>query len=219
MPNTIQLLFLPASALLRATKFKQPDDDLYCIRYLRYLRDQPLQVFDVPHDHVTSFLVSALAVQVELKSDDVTEDIKEMVILCRELLNSDISACPPTVPFNALGRAINIKCCITGEPRDQVIECLQETNIRLPYSHGAAAILDRTIASTPHDLRSPLHESALREIALLAYFRFFKFRNPQYLEEAISHYHTYLSSASLNDPLRPDLSRGLAAIMNARARP
>jgi hypothetical protein len=228
-------------------KIKQPDDVKYSIKYLRYLRDQPLQVFDVPHDKVTSFLVEVLAVQVELKSDNFKEDIEEMAILCDKLLNSDILASPPPGPFMALAKVINAKQVLTGQVGDQAIECLREASIRLPHPHvhilslelarsltsrfsinlsnddyeEAATILDRTIASTSHlpeEHRGPLQVEALHQAAMLPNIRSAKLGKPEYLEEAISRIRTYLSLVSLDDPFRPHLSRRLAQLMDMRVR-
>jgi hypothetical protein len=81
-----------------------------------------------------SFLVLTLAVRVELESDNAAEDINEMTILCRELLNSDISASPPTDPFMALALAVSARLDI-GEA-GQVIECLrEEAKIRWSQLH------------------------------------------------------------------------------------
>jgi CHAT domain-containing protein len=243
-PNTDRLLFSLALVLyLRSTKFKHLDDVQYCVKYLRYLRDQPLRVPDASPDEVTSFLVLALGVQVELKSEDFTEDIEEMTILCYELLNSDILASLPPAPFIVLAAVVNTKQVLTGQVGDQVIERLREANLRLPHFHQlslqlacsltlrlfithsndeyeeATTILDRTIASTSHlpeDIRGPLQDQALQLIAMLAISRTVVFRDPEYVEEAIFHVRTYLSSAFFNDPHRPRLSWYLAELMDRR---
>jgi CHAT domain-containing protein len=190
-------------------------------------------------------LVLALAVQVELKSDDVTEDIKEMVVLCRELLNSDISTSLVPDPFPALAKVTLTKYDVIEELGDQVIECLREAIVRFPHFHQlplmlalflslrflvtnsiddykeAATALDRampSISRLPEDVQSVFQDEALHQAVLLADLRSNIFGNPEYLEEAISRVRAYLSSASPDDPRRPRLSEFLAELVNRRIR-
>ncbi|KAH9962753.1 hypothetical protein BGW80DRAFT_1463457 [Lactifluus volemus] len=111
--------------LIRWDRFKQPNDIKYCVNYHRYLRDQRLQDVYVSHDIITSDLVRALREQVESQSrlDNIMENIKEMMILCLELLNSD-NLPLATDAFASLIRVI-AKCHYARkEFQDQVIECL-----------------------------------------------------------------------------------------------
>ncbi|KAI0303328.1 CHAT domain-containing protein, partial [Multifurca ochricompacta] len=111
--NIVQIFFSLASALLhRLAKFKRPEDAKFLIEYLRYLRDQPLEVLDVPRNEVTGFLI-------ELGPDDMMKDIDEVVILCRELLTSDIAA--------ALAPAIITKFSAVNKDR-----ALSQAHLRLP---------------------------------------------------------------------------------------
>jgi hypothetical protein len=114
-----------------------------------------------------------------------------------------------------------------------VFDCLREANVRLSkfpqlslwlaiclivrfsVTHSnadceeALAILDRIIASShlyTNDARNPLQEEASRWITKLAAARFMAFNKTEYLE-AISRHRTYLSSASLDNPLRSELSQ------------
>jgi hypothetical protein len=129
---------------LRWDRSKQPDDIKYCVKYFRYLRDQPLQA--IHRDRVTSYLVLALAEQVESMSDNVMENIKEMTTLCRELLDSDGSANPPIVPFQYLTSAFTADHDIPGELRDLVIECVREANTRLQGSPELSCMLGYCLA-------------------------------------------------------------------------
>jgi hypothetical protein len=98
--------------------------------------DQPHEVFDVPRQSVKTLLVQALAIRVELRSGDAMQDIKEMVVLCQELLDSDNSAVPRTIAITFLVRVILTKFEGWGqEPLDNVIECLREINVQLPDTH------------------------------------------------------------------------------------
>ena len=105
--NVFQLLLHLAFALLeRSENFEQPEGVKYSIEYLRYLRGLPLDPFDlrIPRILVTASLIRALGVQVESDAGGGTQNIKEMVVLCRELLISDTesltSADFPIDPFN-----------------------------------------------------------------------------------------------------------------------
>jgi tetratricopeptide (TPR) repeat protein len=171
-------------------------------------------------------------------SDIVVENIKEMTILCRELLNSDSSASPPILPFQALTNIITGGYGITGELLDQAIECLREANTCFPSSpqlsfmlgnclaqrfskafsivdyEEAMAILDRVIitipsSDLPEDVRSDIQQKSLAAIADSSYTRYYISGKPEYLEEAISHIRTYLSSIPLDHPDRPRFSREL----------
>jgi chaperonin GroEL (HSP60 family) len=61
-----------------------------------------LDSFDVPRNDVTTSLIRALAIQVESEAGDGTRNIKEMVVLCRELLTSTLSAGFPDASFYIL---------------------------------------------------------------------------------------------------------------------
>ena len=116
--NIAELLFhLVIDLLNRFKTFKQPEDIKYSIEYLRYLQGLPLELesFHISRSDVTTSLVEALAAQVELGVDDGTRNIEEMVVLCRELLASNISADIPVGAFIALDQAIDAKS-IRGWP-------------------------------------------------------------------------------------------------------
>ncbi|KAH9965122.1 CHAT domain-containing protein [Lactifluus volemus] len=194
-----------------------------------------------------SWLVLALAdsESAESMSDIVVENIKEMTILCRELLNSDSSTSPPILPFQALTNIINGGYGITGELQDQAIECLREANTCFPSSpqlsfmlgeclarrfsnafsivdcEEAMAILDRVMTSSsdlPEDVRSDIQQKSLAAIADSSYTRYYMSGKPEYLEEAISHIRTYLSSIPLDHPRRPRFSQKLTDLTESRVR-
>ena len=120
---------------IRWERFKQPDDIKYCVNYLRYLRDQRLQLVNISHNVITQRLVWALREQVvsQTTSDNVMENIKEMLILCPELLNSD-NPLLATDAFSALANVMARYYYVGREFLDQVIESFREANIRFPYS-------------------------------------------------------------------------------------
>ena len=105
--SIVEPLFYLAYALLeRSKKFEQPEDVKYSIEYLRYLQGLPLGSFNVSRNGVTTSLIRALGTQVGAEGG--TQNIKEMVILCRELLTSDISADFPIGAFTSLDQTIRV---------------------------------------------------------------------------------------------------------------
>jgi hypothetical protein len=143
-PATARYLYSLANSLhFRWERFKQPDDIKYYVNYLRYLKEKRLQV-DISHDFITSRLVRALEEQVvsQWRSDNVMENIKEMVILCLELLNSD-NLLLAIDAFSALFHVMVERYNARREYQDQVIECFREANIRFPYSSELSFYLGR----------------------------------------------------------------------------
>ena len=136
---TVTAIFLNLSQLLihRSRKSQQPGDVRYSVKYLRYLRDRPLQaevfrLISTTHNQVTAILVGALALQAELENGDVVDSIEEMLVLCRELLSSnalkkDLSAAVETFAETIIGHIEDT----FDPPSQQVIECLREANTRL----------------------------------------------------------------------------------------
>ena len=87
--NIIRTPFYRVRAIQVRQRFnnsRRPEDVKYSIEYFRFLRDQPLKPFEALRNRATASLVQALAVQVELGSDDAMHGIEEMTTLCRELL-------------------------------------------------------------------------------------------------------------------------------------
>jgi hypothetical protein len=143
--NVIQIFFYLTLALFhRADVSRKPEDVRRSIFYLRYLRGQSLEAFDVPPARVTGLLVDALGIQVDMKLGDVRQDIEEMAVLCHELLKSDISTTSVTHFIMGLVRAFQVQVEDSSEqqePSDKVIECLREANVRLPDSHDISVAL------------------------------------------------------------------------------
>ncbi|KAH9057056.1 hypothetical protein EDB83DRAFT_1062014 [Lactarius deliciosus] len=114
-PN-ILLIFLGLAIALygRSNDFNQPEDATYSAKYLRHLRDQPLEILGpaFPRSLITLPLVDALAVQVRLETGNVMQNIGEMAVLC---LHSKISMGVP------------------DQPLDQLIECLRVAKMHNLY--------------------------------------------------------------------------------------
>ncbi len=129
--NIVQIFYYLATALLyRSEDFEQPEDVKYSIEYFQYIRGLglPLESFDIPIDVLTKLLIQALAVQVLLEAGDGTRNVEEMVVLCRELLTTDISADFPIGAFVYLKRAVNSEFDKgrAVQPLDNAIECLRD---------------------------------------------------------------------------------------------
>jgi hypothetical protein len=242
-PNLISALYhLTRAFLLRSLNVSRPNDVEYCVRYLRYLRDQSLEAFGVKHNEVTTLLIHALAFQQLSELGNATQGIEEMSALCHELLASGLSETNLIIPMSRLARVIAVHAAKSWrQPSQQVIECLCEANTRLPDSHDilyalsmshvprfrvtksnndyevAMAFLDKIIASySPGDTPSHYVGQALNFAADLANTRFYLFGKPEYLEEAISRHRTYLSSLSPEDPKRGPIIRTLVKLQRRR---
>ncbi|KAI0292221.1 CHAT domain-containing protein [Multifurca ochricompacta] len=126
--NVVQVFFrLALSLLCCSKKFKQPEDVKCTVEYFCYLRGLPLDTFEVPHEDVTTSLIEALSIQVELEAGG-TGDIEEMVVLCQELLACHSSANYPTQAITALVSAILCKFRQGKQVQslDGVIQCLRD---------------------------------------------------------------------------------------------
>ncbi|KAI0298175.1 CHAT domain-containing protein [Multifurca ochricompacta] len=244
--DIVRILFHLTFALLRrSVEFKQSEDVTYSIEYLHYLRDQPLETSGIPHQQVTSFLVEALALQVELKSSNVIKSIEEMAILCHELLTLDNLTGFPTRAIITLARVAIEEFSLLNigkRPLGQVIECLREAHTRLPdlqrvsfalawslvlrfdatFStddyEEATIILDSIATSDPPgDSSESYKTSASKLVTLIAYGRATSYGNPEYLEESISRFRALLGIIPLSDPLRPHFARSLANCVKMRS--
>jgi tetratricopeptide (TPR) repeat protein len=230
--NIVQLFYFLSIALLRRSiKYDQLEDLKCSVDYLRYLGDLPLEAFGVPRIVVTTSLVHALTTQVFQESGDVTQDIETMVILCYELLNSDISTIHSLravelmlgAALSQIGRGKRV------QPLDQVIECTREalkicppdfSDIHLGFAGAltirylilhleedykeATAVLEQVISSHPDNVSAP----AL--LAGLVHTRSVVYKNPELSEEAMSHFRTLLGNPSFPDQLRASATEALA---------
>ncbi|KAF8461958.1 CHAT domain-containing protein [Russula ochroleuca] len=241
--NIIQIFFSISLALVhRADVSRQPEDVTHSIIYLRYLRGQSLETFNIPPNRVKGLLVDALGIQVEMKLGDVRQDIEEMAVLCHELLKSDIPTTSVTGFIVGLVQAVNAqigRLSERQEPSDKVIECLREANVRLPDSYEVSialawslferfrmaysnddyeegmTILDK-VTRAPGDKSTQHQEVALRLATSFAQARSSMFGKPEYLEQAIYRTRTLLSEASLEDTLHPAAIYGLALLQGNR---
>ena len=143
--NIIQIFFYIAGALVhRAYESRQVKDVTHAIIYLRYLRGQSLEVFNVPRNTATELLVDALRIRMNMKLGDVRQDVEEMAVLCHELLKSDISTTLLTGHIRSLAEAVIAqfsRFTERQEPSDEVIECLREAIVHLPDGSDSHHVL------------------------------------------------------------------------------
>ncbi|KAN0134196.1 hypothetical protein V8E53_007968 [Lactarius tabidus] len=132
----------------RSEMLEQPEGIKYSIEYLRYIRGFPLDSFDVPRTQVTTSLIQALWDQVRLGAGNGTRDIKEMVVLCNELLSSSKSEGVPTAVFSCLKEATykELNRGLPTEMLDEVTKCLREAaKVCLPSSYEVMYALAFTL--------------------------------------------------------------------------
>jgi CHAT domain-containing protein len=247
--NVFQLLFHLAFALLeRGLNFDQHEGIKYCVEYLRYLqgklRGLPIDSFDFPTTNVTKSLIWALTTQVELDEGDGTRNIEEMLVLCRELLDSKLSAGIPFDTFLSLNMVAHIEYNRgRAQSLDRDIECLRDAaKVFRPdsargllffglarilwarfwetYSHGdyeeAMALLEMVLCpNQPGGFPDSLRDEASLLATELAHNRSTSIF-PQYTEISISRLRTLFSSTSVNAQLSVPLTDILA--MQARER-
>jgi CHAT domain-containing protein/tetratricopeptide (TPR) repeat protein len=187
--NVVQTLFHLAVAFLeRSEESDQPEGIKYSFEYLWYLRRFPLDSFDVPRTVVTTSLIRALRTQVRLGAGNGARDIKEMVVLCNELLSSESSksAVIPTAAFSFLNEAANIEFNrgLPTEILDEIIGCLR----------GA-------VKAYPPDSFDAWHE-VMYTLAYTLYNRFIKTYSMEDYEEATAVLERILEPGGCPDSFR-----------------
>ena len=239
--NTTQIFFVTARLLLlRATRTEHPEDVKSPVIYLRYLRGQSPEAFNISPDEVKDSLMTALALQVELELGDVMQDIEEMADLVLELLNSDTwtTSTDTITSFAAVVKHRYGKWGYGKEPRAKTIDCLRKAKIRLPdsdelsitlastlldrfeiayskddYEEGTA-ILDKFLTSRgPGDEPSQYRE-ALEFISVFAHARLNVSWKPEHLEEAIYRLRNCLIWIPPEDPIHPYIDQNLKVLQS-----
>ena len=243
--NFCQTLFLLARTLLeRSEKFKQPEGIKYSIAYLQYIRRFPLYSFDVPRKVVTTSLICALCAQVRSGAENSTQDIKEMVALCNELLFCNKSEDFPIAAFQYLEVAVTLTLSehrISAEVLDEVIECLRDAvkvcppasyevmsalayvlsnrflkNHSLGDYEEATAVLERVLE--PGGCQDSSRAVPSKLAIMLAQVRSAFFKEPEYSEVAISRLREGFSSPFQDEELRLVLASCLASHNRRRFR-
>ena len=246
-PKILQIFRNLAIALsIRSNDSKQPEDATYSAKYLRHLRDQPLETFGYLRHGVTSSLVRALAVQVQLEAGNVMQNIKEMAVLCHELLTSDASHGDITPSITCFARAVASKTrlLISDQLSNEVIECLRLAKMHKPVLrdvHFALAIclttryrmtfvnddyeevasmLDEMIASSsPGDSWDGDVARIEQLVTVMAVHRPSIHETPEYAEEAAYRAHrarAFLGSFPVEHPLNWLANRSLGTTARLR---
>jgi len=229
-PNINQAFHCLTLAIsLRAVESSHPEDVKYSVIYLRYLRGLPHDVHYFLPFPVTPRLVGLLAIEAELETGDVNQDIEEMVGLCDGLLDSDISTddlAGPIMLFAVTVDARREESSGVNFPSEKVIGCLRKVIIRLPDSVVSIVLakcllrrFERTISDDdynegmailgkvidfrgPGDTPSPYKAEALKPAIQFSRFRFLMSGKPEHLEQAIYLNRTLLDVLSLEHPDR-----------------
>ena len=126
---------LAYTLFLRSNVSKQPEDAICATKYLSHLRDQPHEIPSISRYEVTVLLVDALASQVMLEAGNVMQNIREMVVLSRELLEtSHVDASHATRLIILIYSVVLPKICPTvpDQPLDELIEFSRVATKRRP---------------------------------------------------------------------------------------
>ncbi|KAI9452961.1 CHAT domain-containing protein [Lactarius psammicola] len=212
-PNILAIFFNLAVGLYqRSNDFKQPEDATYAAKYLRHLRDRSHESFGFPHLRITTLLVDALAVQVKLGAGNVMENIGEMAVLCRELCTLDMFNDDTTRFRHSLCQSSSVQNQTAG-PRSTI-----GSSHRVPASE-AAYVLDEIIGSSSFgDSQDEFVAQAQQVVTLLAMVRSKMYQTPEYSEEAIYRGRAFLSSAPVEQQVRPAVCEALRKTEEQRFR-
>ena len=241
--KVVRSLYSLANVLQRRfVELEQLEDIKSAIKYLRYLRGLDLDPFALPRHNITTALIQALFSQVDSETSEAgvgTRNIKEMVVLCRELLTSDLSADFPVDAFNSLSRAIeteSLQVRDDAQLADQVVECVRDAarmcppdshkvfyalantlRTRFSITHSiddyeeATALLDRILdPNQPGMVPDRIRDLASSLAIDLALIRSSIFPNPQNSEVTISRLRTFLGSPSVDERSRRIFTGALA---------
>jgi tetratricopeptide (TPR) repeat protein len=231
LPNMAQNLFSIARLLLlRGTHMGKHEDFKRSVIFLRYIRGQSPEAFNISPYEVNIYFISTLTLQIKFEPGDVVQDIEEMAGVLLELLNTDIWTIANGIMITFF---VQVVACQIGRwgkgkgPPETVIDCLRKAEICLPESYEfsitlastlldriyiaysnddyeeGTAILDNFLTSHDPDDDPSLYREALHSISMFALRRLFESRKPEHLEEAIYRVRNWLLGSSLEDPRRP----------------
>ncbi|KAN0136100.1 CHAT domain containing protein [Lactarius tabidus] len=220
----------------------------HSIQYMRHLRDSdlPLESWGLARRNVTETLVQVLSMRATLGDGDGTQIAEEMVRLCHELLASAQCADYPVNAFINLGSIIDMDVprAPQGRALDQVIECLREAvKLSPPELHEIHLELGSALQfrfwKTPSDddyneamttleksvayihLQDNLCPCTTIAPAIMAGFTVLRcstYKQPEYVEEAISRCRSWLAYASLGDEGHSTFIELLKWCMSSRAK-
>ena len=252
--DTVTGILICLSRLLvhRLWESKQPQasDVKYSVEYLRYIRGQLLQVeaFDITprtRNVATTSLVYALSLHITLENSDAMHSIEEMSVLCRKLLSTDaleqeLNAIVGLFARRIIGHILDTSG--SGQPSQQVIECLCKANTRLPDAEWVSVALSLALANryfgtelnddyecaighldriiTSHLPMGGPNNTIRHHLGLaakLVAYRSLSDSNLDHLEEAISHTRAHLGSVSAEDSKHGEITQTLDTLVRRRA--
>jgi CHAT domain-containing protein len=249
-PEGVPWCFLTLAKFLfiRFNRTREPKDLRYSIEYFRHLRnlDFPVETVGFSLSDVMTSLVVALGTHVELEPGSATQNIGEMVTLCRGLLPSEISGDRLADSIVALSRAVGLASegSSMGDTLDEVVDYMREainmyppgclrTSIALGETlthrfihkkslgdfREAMALFDDIIAHRPLEEAGKYSEwhSALQFAAFLTRMRFLVYPNLENLEDAISRNRTALNYAFPGGKDHSAITDDLAGLVETRA--
>ena len=252
LQSDILLIFfnLAAALFLRADKSQRPEDASSAANYLRYIRDRPIEDlrFPLTLHRVTALLVYALAFQVVFETCDGfdgLQHIKEMAVLCKELLISDASDSGTTRAITHFSRAVlsKFKPSDLNQPLNTVIDCLRLARMLIPelqYAHlafvgclcirylmtfvdddyeEAASVLDEIIPPTsPEDSQDEFELTVQKVVTQMAVARSTTHETLEYSQEAIYRSRAFLNSSPADPILGPVVNHYLEDTAKHRLR-
>jgi hypothetical protein len=228
-PIILSTLFALARALLlRSNLSKQPEDAICATKYLSLLRDQPYEIPSISRYQVTALLVHALSLQVDLAAGNVMQNIREMVVLSRELLETSDDDATHFIKIIDKTVTPKLRSAVPDQPLDELIEFSRVATKRRPdllegrmtfakslvcryYINGvnddyeeAASILDdiityRSSGNSEDESLAKARTDATGLVTALAGMRSIVCQTPEYLEEAIYRTRTCAGSPSVQD--------------------
>jgi CHAT domain-containing protein len=223
LPPGTNILFifynLAAALALRAKRSRQPEDISYATKYLRYLRDQPCEmfIFPVTHCRVTTALVVVLVFQVQFEFGNMVQHIEEMAILCRELLASHASDHGITHYVDLFAIEVSSKfgpSALHQPPQSLRLARMHKPELRYVQLalvvclfgrylsafleddyEEAADVMDEIIASrSPGDSPDEIADAIQQIVTQMAVVRSTTYETLEYSEEAIYHVRAFLSA-------------------------
>ena len=246
--NIVQaLLYLALALLERSEEFEQPEGITYAIEYLQYIRRFSLDSLDVSRTVVTTSLTRALRTQITSDAGHWTQDIKEMVVLCNELLSSNKSENIPSSAFIYLHEAVShieLNNGFTTEMLDEIIECLRNAvvcplapaseshEVMYALANALAARFLRAHSKEDYEEATLVLERMLKpggcpdsfrvipstHAVVLAQMRSAFFGEPEYSELTISRLRAESNSPALDERLRLIFTSSLATQNRRRFR-
>ena len=221
-------LFSLARALfLRSNVSKQPEDAICATKYLFHLRNQPHEMPNTSRYEVTVLLVDALALQLVLEAGNAMQNIREMAILSRELLETPDAANARFIDL--IYAVVDSKICaaVPGQPLDELVEFSRVATKRRPdllqghmtlamslvYRYcmtcmnddyeEASSILDDIITRSSENSQDEYVAQprawATSLATVLAEFRSVVYQTPENLEETIYRTRTCINSTSYTE--------------------